>query len=141
MTTYVEVTDALVSAGYLSDADVDAAVVMLTDALIVDEAEDAEAVATEDHAVQEDIIAEAEVWEAEDAAMGEGAAVAMDDDIIAEAVEQELEDEDTVVAAEVVIDAAYKDAAAALLAAELIDEANLEAAAALISDTWVVEED
>jgi hypothetical protein len=140
MTTYVEVTDALVSAGYLSDEDVDAAVVVLTDALVVDEAEAAEGAATADYAEQEDMVAVAEVWEAEDAAEGDKAGVALDGDIIAEAVQQELDDEDAVIDAEVVIAAAYTDAAAALLAAELIDEANLEAAAALISDTWVVEE-
>jgi hypothetical protein len=53
-------------------------------------------------------------------------------------VDQELIDEGTVVAAEDAIDAAYTDAAAALLAAELIDEANLEAATVMISDTWVM---
>jgi hypothetical protein len=138
MATYVEVTDALVSAGYLSDADVDAAIVVLTDALVVDEAEAAEGAATANYAAQEDIIAEADVWEAEDAAMGDEAGVAVDEDIVAEAVDQELIDEGTVVAAEDAIDAAYTDAAAALLAAELIDEANLEAATVMISDTWVM---
>jgi hypothetical protein len=50
-------------------------------------------------------------------------------------------DKETVIEAEAVINAAYTDAAAALLAAQLIDEANLEAVAAAIADVWVAEED
>jgi hypothetical protein len=34
--------------------------------------------------------------------------------------------------------AAYRDAAAALLAAELIDEADADAVATVIADVWVV---
>ena len=71
MTTDEEVASALVTAGYLSDADVDAAVALLTDALIVGEAEDAEAAAMDDYSAQEDLVAEAEVWEREDAASGD----------------------------------------------------------------------
>jgi hypothetical protein len=141
MTTYVEVAGALVSAGYLSDADVDAAVAVLTDALIVAEAEDAEAAAMEDYSAQEDLVAEAEVWESEDAAVGDYGAAELDEEIIEEAEDQELVDEETVIEAEEVINAAYTDAAAALLTAELIDEANLEAVAGLIADAWVVDED
>ena len=141
MTTYVEVTSALVSAGYLSAADIDAAIVVLTDALVVAEAEAAEGAATADYAAQEDLVAEAEVWANEDVAEGNYVSAEIDEGIIDEAVDQALDDEGAVIAAEAVIAAAYTDAAAALLAAELIDEANLEAAAALISDTWVVEEE
>ena len=141
MATYVEVTSALVSAGYLSAADIDAAIVVLTDALVVAEAEAAEGAATADYAAQEDLVAEAEVWANEDVAEGNYVSAEIDEGIIDEAVDQALDDEDAVIAAEAVIAAAYTDAAAALLAAELIDEANLEAAAALISDTWVVEEE
>jgi hypothetical protein len=39
MATYLEVTDILVSEGYLSDADVEAAMVVLTNASIVADAE------------------------------------------------------------------------------------------------------
>jgi hypothetical protein len=45
------------------------------------------------------------------------------------------------VAAEAVIDAAYRDAAAALLAAELIDEAETGAVAALLADLWAGDDD
>ena len=108
MTTYVEVAQALVSAGYLTDADVEAAAAVLADALIVEDAEDAEADGILDEIDQEDVIEEE-----------------IDEEIIAEA--------------ETVIDAAYTDAAAALLAAELIDEANLDAVAAAIDGVWVIE--
>ena len=43
MTTYVEVAQTLVEPGYLSDADIEAAATVLADALLVAEAEDAEA--------------------------------------------------------------------------------------------------
>jgi hypothetical protein len=140
MTTYAEVAGALVSAGYLSDADVDAAVAVLTDALIVEAAEEAEAAATEDYAEQEDLIAEAEVWEREDAASGDLYATEDDARIIAAAADQMAVDKETVIEAEAVIAAAYTDAAAALLAAQLIDEANQEAVAGAIADVWVVED-
>jgi hypothetical protein len=45
------------------------------------------------------------------------------------------------VAAEAVIDAAYRDAAAALLAAELIDEAETEAIAVILADLWAADDD
>jgi hypothetical protein len=43
VTTYVEVSQALVTAGYLSDANVEAAAAVRADALVVADAEDAEA--------------------------------------------------------------------------------------------------
>jgi hypothetical protein len=49
-------------------------------------------------------------------------------------------DEAMIEQAEVMIAAAYEDAAAALLAAELIDEANLEAVTSVITDVWVTAE-
>jgi hypothetical protein len=54
-----------------------------------------------------------------------------------------LEDDDVAMIkrADAEIDAAYEDAAAALLAAELIDEANLEAVTGVISDVWVISEE
>jgi hypothetical protein len=134
MATYLEVAQALVDAGYVSDADIQAAADILADALIVEAAEEVEAEAMDDYSDQEDLIAEAEVWAAEDAVEGDFESVAIDKDIVDDAAEQALADRDTVMAAEIVIDAAYTDAAAALLAAALIDEANAEAVAALLAD-------
>jgi hypothetical protein len=141
MTTYVEVAQALVTAGYLSDADIQAAADILEDALIVLAAEDMQDAAAGDYAIQEDIVAEAEVWANEDATVGDYESVAIDDEIIEEAAEQMEADRAIMAAGELVIDAAYTDAAAALLAAELIDEANRDAVAAVIADVWVVEEE
>ncbi len=57
---------------------------------------------------------------------------------VAAVIDEEI-DEEIIAEAETVIDAAYTDAAAALLAAELIDEANLDAVAAAIDGVWVIE--
>jgi hypothetical protein len=141
LTTYVEVAGALVRAGYLTVADVEAAAAVLADALIVEEAEEAQDAAAVDYADQEDLIAEAEVWTNEDAVQGDYVAAEIDEELIADSEEQKLVDKAVMVEAQVVIDAAYTDAAAALLAAELIDEANLDAVAAAIDDVWVVEVD
>ncbi len=134
MTTYIEAAQALVDAGYLTDADIEAAAEILFDALVVVEAEAAEAAAMEDYSDQEDLIAESEVWASEDEAEGDFDLVEIDEEIIDDAVEQALEDEDIVIPAESVIEAAYINAAAALLAAELIDEANAKAVAALLAN-------
>jgi hypothetical protein len=141
MTTYDEVAQALLTAGYLTDADLEAAAVILADALIVETAEEIEAEAMDDYSDQEDLIAEAEVWASEDAVEGDLAIAEVDEEIIVDAVIQQEIDKEVVLEAEAVIAAAYVDAAAALLAAELIDEANAEAVAAVIADAWVVEED
>ena len=139
MTTYIEVAQALVSAGYLSEADIEAAVDVLEDALIIAEAEDAQDAASDDYSVQEDIVAEVENWEVEDAVAGNIDDLEGDEAIIEDALEQEEIDKGLMVKAETVIASAYLDAASALLEAELIDEANQQAVAGLISDTWVVE--
>lgn len=140
MATYLEVAQALAEAGYLTEADVEAASTVLADALIVAESEEAEAAAMDDYSVEEDIIAEAEVWESEDAVEGDFSAAEEDEDVIADASAQEELDKETVLASEAFINAAYTDATAALVAADLIDEANAEAAAAVIANLWVLED-
>jgi len=139
MTTYIEVAQALVSAGYLSEADIEAAVDVLEDALIIAEAEALQEAASEDYSTQEDIVAEVENWAVEDAVAGNIDDLEGDEAIIEDALEQEEIDKGLMVEAETVIASAYLDAASALLEAELIDEANQQAVAGLISDTWVVE--
>lgn len=64
MTTYLEVAQAIVSAGYLSDADAQAAANILADALVVEVAEQAEADAILDEQDQEDLREQAEDWAA-----------------------------------------------------------------------------
>ena len=139
MTTYIEVAQALVSAGYLSEADIEAAVDVLEDALIIAEAEALQEAASEDYSTQEDIVAEVENWAVEDAVAGNIDDLEDDEAIIEDALDQEEIDKNIMVEAETVIASAYLDAASALLEAELIDEANQQAVAGLISDTWVVE--
>jgi len=132
MTTYVEISQALVSGGYLSEADMDAATEVLADALLVEMAEDVEADAMDDYSAQEDLIAKAQVRESENLAKGDVVSAVVDDEIIADAEAQMEFDKQTVRDAETLIDAACMDAAAALLAAELIDEADLGAVEVVI---------
>jgi hypothetical protein len=139
MATTVKVAEVLVTEGYLTEADLEAAAEILSDALIVEAAEEVEAEAMDDYADQEDLIAEAEVWEAEDALKGDIEGTVLDDDVIADAEIQKEIDKEVVVESEAVIAAAYTDAAAALVAAELIDEADLSPVAAVIADVWTVE--
>jgi hypothetical protein len=139
MTTYIEVAQALVSAGYLSEADIEAAADVLDDALIIADAEEWQEAAADDYAEQEDLVAEAEVWANEDEATGDYELMEDDEDIIEDALDREEIDKEIMIETEAEIAVAYLDAASALLAAELIDEANLRAAAAVIADTWVVD--
>jgi hypothetical protein len=125
----------------LTEADIEAAVNILADALIVDAAEEVEAEAIDDYSDQEDLIAEAEVWEADDINADDYESAELDSDIIADAEIQKEIDQEVVLESGAVIAAAYLDAASALVAAELIDEANLSPVAAIIADVWVVEED
>ena len=141
MTTYVEVAGALVRAGYMTDADIEAAAAVLADALVVAEAEDVIDAALDDEAYQEGVVIEAESWSDEDAAAGDFKGADIDNEVTEIAEDQELTDETIIGGAEATIAAIYTDAAAALLAAELIDEANLNAVAAAIDDVWVVDEE
>ena len=139
MMTYVEVAQGLVTAGYLSDADVEAAAAVLADTLVVAEAQDAEAAALEDVAFQEDVIAAAKNLANLDVTAGDFEDFAIQQEIIDEAEDLEIEDKAIIADAEATIAAAYADAAAALVAAELIDAANADAVADAIADVWVVE--
>jgi len=141
MPTNAEIAQALRDAGYVSDADMDAAIAVLEDALIVDEAEDIEAAAIVDKAIQKQTILDAELVA--------DAAVAVDDTdveaaaqaVIDEAFAAVVEDKMIIDAAEAAIDAAYVDAAAALVTAELIDEADAPAVAALLAALWLDDSD
>jgi hypothetical protein len=139
MTTTVEVAKALVTAGYLTDADLEAAANILADTLIIEAVEDDEAGAMDDYSDQEDLIAEAEVWQAEDALAGDFEGTSQDADILADAEIQKEIDKEVVKESETLIAAANRDAAAALVAAKLIDEANLSQVTAAIADVWMIE--
>ena len=70
MSTHFELAQALANAGYVSDADIQAAADVLTDALIIEAAEEVEAEAMDDYNKQEDLIAKVANWAAEDAVAG-----------------------------------------------------------------------
>ena len=139
MTTYVEVAQGLVTAGYLSDADVEAAAAVLADTLVVAEAQDAEAAALDDVAFQEEVMAAAKNLANLDVTAGDFEDFAIQQEIIDEAEDLELEDEAIIAAAEATIAAAYADAAAALVAADLIEATYADDVADAIADVWVVE--
>jgi len=138
MATYVDVAQALVEAGYLSDADIDAAAAILEDALIAETAEDIETAAFDDMQVQDAIIAEAEDAADYDAALGDDHDESVQEMIIDQAMDAKSDDMDIIKDAQAIIDAANADAANALLAAKLIDAANLDRVVVVISDTWVI---
>jgi hypothetical protein len=140
MTTYAEVAQALVAAGYLSDADVDAAAVVLADTLAVEEAQREEADALEDEAAQQELIAGLTIEASTDAAIGDYVGQQVAEGEIAKARAEQDEDEAIIEDAQATIAYAYSDAAAAMLAAELIDEANLDDVAAAIAGVWIVED-
>jgi hypothetical protein len=140
MTTYAEVAQALVAAGYLSEADLDAAAVVLADTLLVEEAQREEADALEDEAAQQELIAGLTIEASTDAAIGDYVGQQVAEGEIAKARAEQDEDEAIIEDAQATIAYAYSDAAAALLAAELIDEANLDDVAAAIAGVWIVED-
>jgi hypothetical protein len=141
MTAYAKVAQALVTAGYLSETDVEAAAAVLADGLTVASAQDAKAAALADEDYQEDVIADAAGLAQDDAWDGDYQDAAYQQDRITNAEAQQAADEEILAAAQGSVAAAYADAAAALVTAELIDEANLEAVAGVIADVWIVEED
>jgi len=136
MTTYLEVAQALVRAGYVSDADIDAAVRVLGDALVTQAAQDAMAEALADEAYQEGLIADAEAMANVDAEMGTYEDEEMDMETIEDAQVRVDADQGVIANAQNWMAAAYRDAVAAPLAAELIDEANADAVAEVIADVW-----
>jgi hypothetical protein len=140
MTTYAEVTQALVAAGYLTETDLDAAAVVLANTLLVEEAQREEADALKDEAAQQELIAGLEIEASTDGAIGDYVGQRVAQDLIVKARAEQDEDEAILENAQATIDFAYNDAAAALLAAELIDEADLDDVSGAIADLWIVEE-
>ena len=139
MTTYLKVTQALVTAGYLSESDIEAAVAVLADRLIVADAEETKAFAEEDIEYQAQVVAKALDLTEMDVEMGEVEDRFVQAEVINSAEALADGDAAMIERADAAIAAAYEDTAAALLAAELIDEANAEAVAGVIADVWVVD--
>jgi hypothetical protein len=141
MTTYVEVAQVLVAAGYLTDADVNAAAVVLADALGVEQAKREQADALKDEAAQQEQIAGLEIEASTDAAMLNFVGQQVAQDRIAKARAEQDEDEAIIEDAEAKIAFAYNKTASALLAAELIDAGDLDDVAEAIAGIWAVEDD
>jgi hypothetical protein len=141
MTLNVEVAQALVTAGYVRDADVEAAAAVLKDALVVEAAQDAVAEALADEAYQEGLIADAEAMVDLDAEMGTYEDEEIDMETIEDAQARVDADQAVIANAQNWMAAAYRDAAAALLAAELIDSANVDDVAWVIAGVWVADDD
>jgi hypothetical protein len=140
MTTYAEVAQALVAAGYLTEADLDVAAVVLANALVVEEAQREEADALKDEATQRELIAGLTIEASTDSAIGDYVGQQVAEGEIAKARAEQDEDEAIIENAEATISFFYNDAAAALLAAGLIDEGDLDDVAAAIAGVWIVEE-
>jgi len=134
------VAQALVAAGYLSEADLDAAAVVLANTLLVEEAQREEADALNDEAAQQELIAGLTIEASTDSAIGDYVGQKVAEGEIAKARAEQDEDEAILENAEATIAYAYNDAAAALLAAELIDEGDLDDVAEAIAGVWVVED-
>ncbi len=141
MTTYLEVTQALISAGLLSEADREAAVAILRDHLIVAEAEETKAFAEEDMDYQDKVIADARDLAETYLEMGQIEDRFIQADVINAATSLKESDMDKIDEADAYIAMAYEEAAAALLAALLIDEANVEATINIITEIWVTTEE
>jgi hypothetical protein len=129
MTTYVDVAQTLVRAGYLSEADVDAAAKVLVQVLTTADAKKKKAAVLADEAHQHDMIAQAADLITDDEPISDYQDEGVQVQTI-EAAEKQL------TADEAVIAGVYRDAAAALLAAGLIDAAKVDAAAGVIKKAW-----
>jgi len=134
-----EVARALVKAGYLSEADVDAAATVLAHALTSAEAKQKKAAALDDEAYQHEMIAQAADLITDDEAISDYKDEASQVKTIEAAEKQVAADEAVVVAAEATMAAACNDAAAALLKAGLIDAANVDAVVGVIKKVWTVD--
>jgi len=137
MTTYAGIAQALRSAGYLSDADLDAVIAVLVDALVIKETEEIETGALVDEAGQKEAVLDAEALADAATVVGDvdteaEAQAAMEDAFIAMTSDEEL-----IKKVEALVTATCTDAVTALVTAELVDETNAEAAIVLIINLWL----
>jgi hypothetical protein len=129
MTTDVEAARALVKAGYLSNADIDAAARVLAPALTTPDAQQMKAAAQADEAQQHDTIAQAADLITDDEPISDY----QDEGVQVQTIETA---EKQITADEAVIAGICNQAAAALLTAGLIDAANVDAAVGVIKQSW-----
>ena len=137
MSTMIEVAQALVKAGYLTNADVEAAADVLAETLIATDAVEARATALADQADQENMKAGASEFARQDAAAGNKKDLSIDQAIIQDAINKEQVDQSIIKHAEAEISRQCNQAAKALAAAGLIDKSYLKFAAELVNEVWV----
>lgn len=138
MTPYLKVAQALVTAGYLSSEDVNAAAAVLVNTMRVADAQKAKAAAVDDEIYQESVIASARAEIAAAAEMGDGDH-AYQRSVIEAAEDREDEDKATISSTKAIMAAAYDDAAAGLAAAGLVDGASVGDVAGEIARVWVTQ--
>lgn len=138
MTPYTDLAQALVSAGCLSEEQVEAAAAVLAEHLEVEivEAEDTREFAKKDLAYQEQVIEHAEEMAEEDLSMGDIGDRFVQAEVIESAHSLAEKDIKLIKRAEEELAIAFTNASGALVTARLIDKSQLAAAAALLAENW-----
>jgi membrane-bound lytic murein transglycosylase B len=138
MATYLELAQALVSAGYLSKEQVETAAAVLAEHLEVEivGAEDTREFAKKDLAYQQKVIDDAEEMAEEDLSMGDIGDRFVQAEVIESAHSLAEKDLELLKRAGKELAIAFKNASDALVTARLIDKSNAEAAAALLAEAW-----
>ena len=138
MTAHNQLAQALVSAGYLSEADVKAAAAVLAEHLEVEivEAEDTLSFATKDLAYQKQVIDHAEEMAEEDLSMEDIEDRFVQAEVIESAYSLTEKDVELIKHADEEIAVAFKNASGDLVTARLIDKSNRRAVAALLAEVW-----
>ena len=135
MATTREIALALVSAGYLTETNRQAAQPILA-ASLDDELLSRRAQALQDEDKQEQTIEAARQYAEKDAASGDKRELAVDNSIIRDSIDKAEVDEATRRHADQKIAAACKEAAKGLAHARLIEKSNEKVVAELIQKTW-----
>lgn len=141
MTTYKELAQALVSAGYLSKKDVKKATAVLAENLDVADAEDTKTFAIKDLAYQKKVVDHAEEMAEEDLSMGDIGDRFIQAGVIESAAALAAKDAKLLKRADEELLVAFKNASGELLTARLIKKSDVEAAAVAMADAWEISED
>lgn len=136
MTTYVEVAEALVTAGYLTDKKIEAAAALMADTLQISDFEASLEAAIHDETDQERMISGARDMLEQDSETGDKKNLKVDRAILRDAINQEKVDESVARGAEKKIARACHAATVALEKAGLIDKRHRQEVAELIADKW-----
>ena len=138
MTPYIDLARTLVSAGYLSEEQVEAAAAILADHLAVEivEAEDTKEFAVKDLAYQQQVIEHAEEMAEEDLSMGDIEDRFVQAEVIESAHSLAEKDIKLIKRADKELALAFKNASGALVTARIVDKSHIEAVAAFLAENW-----